>query len=91
MEPVEESIIKSYLTTMIRRGNHKSATTKEYEKVLISNFEKESQHGYMIPTTIESVENLKEAGVILIGIALQYTIDEYGKKKTTKKTARGII
>ena len=49
---------------------------------LLQNYEKEVQRGWMLPTTFECVTKLK-GGVIPVGVASQFIIDDKGNRKRT--------
>ena len=42
---------------MIARGNHKSSSFTENEETLLSNYTKEVERGWMLPVTLESVQD----------------------------------
>ena len=82
LEEVSNEILKKDLHEMMRRGNHQSAKLKGNEESLIKNYAKEVQHGWMLPTTIESLKKLQGAAVILFGVVQQTSIDEDAEKYT---------
>ena len=87
--PMEDIAIdeqKSDLLKMIDRGNHKSATQKENNPTLVKNYDNEVKHGWMLPVTIESLNRIKGAAVIPIGVAQQSSIDADGNKYTKRRT-----
>ena len=86
LEHLPEHIRKEDLHFMIDRGNHQSATSKENEASLLKNYAKEVERGWMLPTTIESVNKIKGACVIPVGVATQFTIDEKGNRKFKRRT-----
>ena len=49
---------------MIARDNRKSASSAENKEILLSNYTKEVDQGWMLPVTLESVRKIKGAGVI---------------------------
>lgn len=55
LEDLPEAIYKENVKHTINRGNHKSAFSPENESKFINNFEKEVQHGWLRPVTIECV------------------------------------
>ena len=81
LEHLPERIRQKDLDFMIERGNHKSATSKDNEASLLKNYAKEVERGWMLPTAIESVKKIKGAGVIPVGVATRFTIDERGNRK----------
>ena len=62
------------------RRNHKSATITSNEPTLIKNYTKEVERGWMLPVITESVSKIKGAGVIPVGCATQFLINEHGDK-----------
>ena len=81
----EEERIKD-LDEAIKRGNNKSASSCEENKEAVnSNYDKEVAHGWMIPIKIDVIKKIKGTGVIPIGIATQFTIDEKGKRKIKRR------
>ena len=74
------------LRGMIERGNHRSALLKDNKPTLVKNYAKEVEHGWMLPVTIESLEKLRGAAVIPIGVAQQTSIDEQGERYTKRRT-----
>ena len=63
---------------MIKRGNHKSATSSENSPSLNKNYTKEVSKGWMIPIKVSSVPKLIGARVIPVGVAVQWTINDKG-------------
>ena len=86
MEDITEKERIEDVDHMIARGNHKSAQSPENEPTLHTNYEKEVTFGWMLPMTVESVRKIKGAGVILIGIAKQFTIYSKGRRKAKRRT-----
>ena len=86
LEDLPEHVQKEDLRFMIKRGNHKSATSKENEPTLINNYTKEVEQGWMLPVTSKCVIKIKYAGVIPVGVATQFTIDDKGNRKTKRRT-----
>ena len=71
---------------MIERSNHKSAQLLTNEQSLEENYQKEVEHGWMMPITVESVLKVEGAAVIQIGVATQSSIDTSGDHYTIRKT-----
>lgn len=86
LKDLPEQIRKDDLEYMIARGNHKSAISEENEVTLLKSYEKEVEYGLMLPVTFESVTKIKGAGVIPVGLATQFTIDNIVNKKTKRRT-----
>ena len=68
------------------RGTHKSAVESENESTLLSNYDKEVKHGWMLSITVECVSKLKGASVIPVGVAKQFIIDCKRKQKKRRTT-----
>ena len=86
LENLPDKTRKEDLEFMIKRGNHKSALSKENEAKLSENYAKEVKHGWMMPVTVECVTKIDDAGVIPVGVATQFSIDEKGNRKTKRRT-----
>jgi len=79
----DEHTRMSDLKAMLKRGNHKSA--KDNIETLSKAFTKEVEKGWLLPITIESLTKIKSLSIIPLGIADQWTIDEFGNKKPKKR------
>ena len=79
-KPQNEEIRLRDLKANIRRGNHKSCEKPHLAKSLDENIDKELRRGYLIPLPVEYLKNLKNAGVIPMGMSEQFTINEEGKR-----------
>ena len=77
---VDEKTRQSDLSAMIKRGNHKSASSKNAKLILQKAFDKEISRGYLLPITLESTSKIKNLSVIPMGIAHQLSIDEKGNR-----------
>ena len=66
------------LDIMITRGNHKSVCTPSNKKILLEAYQKEVQHGWQIPVTVESLKKLKNILIIPLGFQLQLAVNEKG-------------
>ena len=85
LEDIPDRTRRSDLLAQLARGNHKSASEPENKPTLIKNYDKEVSYGWMIPITKECKTKLKGAGVIPIGVATQYTIDEDGNRSVKRR------
>ena len=74
LSPIEEATRKSDLEYIILRGNHKSAKSVLNSEALEKAIDKEVEHGWAFPLTIDSIGNIKNAGVVLLGVAGQFSI-----------------
>jgi len=79
----DEKTRTSDLKAMLKRGNHKSA--KSNMDTLNKAFTKEVEKGWLLPVTIESLQKIRSLSIIPLGIADQFTIDEFGNKKAKKR------
>ena len=61
---------------MILRGNHKSSQSVLNSSALDKTISKEIDHGWALPLTIESLQNIRHAGVVPLGVAEQLSINE---------------
>ena len=52
----------------------------------MENYQKEVNHGWMLPVTMECVPKIKGASVIPVGVATQFIIDANGVKKVKRRT-----
>ena len=65
---------------MILRGNHKSSQSVLNAAALNKSISKEIDHGWVLPLTIESLQSIKNAGVVPIGVAEKISINEKGER-----------
>ena len=82
--PTEEDRLAD-LEYMISRGNHQSTLVEENEKAMLKNYRKEVDKGWMIPISLDTARKLKNARVIPVGVASQWTIDPTGKRKVKRR------
>ena len=61
---------------MILRGNHKSSRSVLNAAALNKTIRKEIDHGLELPLTILSLQSIKNAGVVPLGVAEQFSINE---------------
>ena len=64
LDPIEEETRKSNLDAMIIGGNHKSSHSVLNSDALEKAISKEIYHGWALPLTIESLQNIKNAVVV---------------------------
>ena len=69
IDTIEEETRKSELDAMIFRGNHKSYHSILNSAALEKPISKEIDQGWALPPTIESLQSIKNAGVVLLGVA----------------------
>ena len=87
LDTLPENKRKKDLDHMVARGNHKSAEFPEINKqTLMKNYTDETEKGWMLPIPKRSLEKLKGAAVIPVGVHTQYTIDEFGGRKVKRRT-----
>ena len=79
LDPIEETARKSDLDAMIIRGNHKSSQSVPNAAALKKSIIKDIDHGWALPLTIESLQSVKNAGVVPLGVAEQFSIKERGE------------
>jgi hypothetical protein len=89
LEYTEETRM-SDLIIAVKKGNNKSASDEKDLPILDKNYNKEVSKGWMIPFTKECITKIKGAGVIPIGLASQWTLDETGKKVPKRRTAHDL-
>ena len=65
---------------MILRGNHKYSQSVLNAAALDKAIIKEIDHGWALPLTIESLQSIKNAGVVPLGVAEQLSINEKGER-----------
>ena len=91
LSELPESTRVEDLKYMIKRGNHKSAKTKENAEALEASYTREVEHGWMLPVTVECLSKLKGVAVIPVGCAEQFSTNENGeriiKRRTTHDTS----
>ena len=91
LEEIPEAKRVDDVDWMLERGNHKSAEKPENAKDLQKMNNREVQHRWMLPVTVECVKKIKGAGVIPIGVAEQYTMDENGNRMKKKRTTHNAL
>ena len=69
LDPIEEETRKLDLDAMILRGNHKSSQSVLNTAALNKATSKEIDHGLALPLTIESLQRIKNAGDVPLGVA----------------------
>ena len=57
---------------MILRGNHKSSHSELNSAALDKSISKEIDHGWALPITIESLQNIYNGGAVPLGVAEQF-------------------
>ena len=65
---------------MILRVNHKSSQSVLNASALNKAISKEIDHGWALPLTIESLQSIKHSGVVPLGVAEQFSINEKGER-----------
>ena len=65
---------------MILRVNHKSSQSVLNAAALNKAISKEIDHGWALPLTTESLQSIKNAGVVPLGVAEQFSINEKGER-----------
>ena len=72
---------------MVLRGNHTSSQSVLNAAALNKAISKEIDHGWALPLTIESLQGIKNAGVVFLGVAEQFSIngkeERYIKRRVT--------
>ena len=68
LNPIEEETPKSDLEAMIIRGNHKSPHLELNSAALYKAISKDIDHGWALPLTIKSLQNIRNAGVVPLWI-----------------------
>ena len=72
---------------MILRGNHKSSQSVLNAAALNKAISKEIDHGWALPLTIKSLQSIKNAGVVPLGVEEKFSINEkiecYIKRRVT--------
>ena len=63
---------------MILRGYHKSSHSVPNSAALDKATIKEIDHGWALPLTIESLQNIKNTGVVPLGVSEKFPINEIG-------------
>ena len=63
---------------MILRGNYRSSHSVINSAEIDKAISKEIDHGWALPLTIESLQNIQNSGVVPLGVAEQFSINEKG-------------
>ena len=69
LDPIEEKTRKLDLDAMILRVKHKPSQSVLNAAALNKAISKEIDHGWELPLTIESIQIIKNAGVVPLGVA----------------------
>ena len=75
LDPIKEETRKSDLSAMILRGNHKYSQSVLNAAALNKAISKDIYHVWALPLTIESLQSIKNAGVVPLGVAEQFSIN----------------
>ena len=70
--------------SILLRRNHKSARSDLNEEYLVKTIDKEVEHGWVLPLTIDSIRHIKNAGVVPLGVAEQCSINKKIKRYTKR-------
>ena len=65
---------------MTLRGNHKSSQSVVNAAALNKSISKEIYHGRELPLAIESLQSIKNTGVVPLGVSEQLSINEKGER-----------
>ena len=76
----------SDLTHMMEKGNHKSVSDPENEPTLLKNYQKEVDHDWMLPVTMEYVSKIPGASARPVGVAPQFIFNTNGDRKVKRRT-----
>ena len=79
-KPPDENHRIENLIAMIKRGNHKSSEKPKLKEALIKRTAKDVRKGYQFILPVKYLLKLKNAGVIPIGVADQFSINERGER-----------
>ena len=69
LDPIEEETRKLDLDAMILRGDHKSSHSEMNSAEIDKAISKYIDHGWALPLTIEYLKNIKNTGVVPMGVA----------------------
>ena len=69
LDTIKEKTRKSDQSAMIIRGNHKSSQSVLNAAALNKTISKEIDHGWALPLIIESLQRIKNEGVVPLGVA----------------------
>ena len=70
---------------MILRGNHTSSQSVLNASALNKAISKEIDHGWALPLSIESLQSIKNAGVVPLGVSEQLSINEKGERYVKRR------
>ena len=80
LNPIEEETRKSDLDAIILRGNHKSSHSEINSAALYKAISKLIDHGWTLLPTIKYLQNIKNAGIVPLGVAEKFSINEKGER-----------
>ena len=84
LSPIEDATQKSDLEAMLLRGNPKSERSAHNVAALENVIYKEVEHGWALPLTIDSLRQIKHAGVVPLGVGEQFSIYKKGERYTKR-------
>ena len=73
---------------MILRGTRKSSKSVLNAAALNKDIGKDIEHRWALPLKIESLLSIKNAGVVLLGVAEQFSINEKGERYIKRRVTR---
>ena len=82
---------RDYIVHMIKRDNHQLASDPANEPTLLKKYSKEVNRGCMLPIIVESVTNIKGAGVIPGEVVTQVSVNDKGDRITNRRTPHGVF
>lgn len=86
LRPISESDRLGDIEYMLERGNHKSAEVEENKKALHKSFDKEVGFHWMIPLNTSVIPMLEDACITPLGVAVQWTINEFCERVLKRRT-----
>ena len=70
----------------LKRGNHKSTTTPENTKALVTSFAKEVQAQWAIPISPSAIRLIPGASITPLGVATQWSLNHNGDRVIKRRT-----
>ena len=87
LEEISKEERKRDLKHMMNRGNHKSSMESRVNaETLKENYGTDVRRGWMLLIPMRCLQKVRGAGVIPVGVATQYRVDDRGSRKIKRRT-----
>ena len=80
IDSIKDQTRKSIIDAIILRGDHKPSHSEINSSELYKDISKEVYHGWSLPPTIGSLQNIKNAEFVPLGVAELFSINDNGER-----------